>query len=300
MSAGGFTGSLQVREKARQESIYVPYLNRWSQPDTIVPDTVKPQTLNRYSYAYNNPIRYNDPSGNCSNAEFNVPQQLAVDYATWIGKLPDCRGIEIAKKYVPKEGVQGVPGIVVAAALAIQSQYYDESKDTEGGWFSGEGSGLGYAQVSDEQMIAYGLAGFNQENPTVAVIAMSIRIRLAWDACGEGCTPKDKLILAALAQNGSGFDPERPPQRLEDGSIDWEKYLKKYYLNGNPSSPSGDVRQSITKLQYDTQFMVLRFFNNLRELENQGWTLPYEIPTGQLEIWQNEILNYVLLTSGAQ
>ncbi len=40
-----------------------PYLNRWTQPDSIVPDPSNPQSLDRYSYVLNNPIRYTDPSG---------------------------------------------------------------------------------------------------------------------------------------------------------------------------------------------------------------------------------------------
>ena len=39
------------------------YLNRWIQPDTIVPDPANPQSLNRYSYVNNNPVKYTDPSG---------------------------------------------------------------------------------------------------------------------------------------------------------------------------------------------------------------------------------------------
>ena len=44
---------------------YDPYLNRWIQPDTIVPDPGNPQSLNRYSYVLNNPLRYSDSSGHC-------------------------------------------------------------------------------------------------------------------------------------------------------------------------------------------------------------------------------------------
>ncbi len=32
-------------------------------PDTIVPYPANPQSFNRFSYAYNNPINYSDPSG---------------------------------------------------------------------------------------------------------------------------------------------------------------------------------------------------------------------------------------------
>ena len=42
-----------------------PYINHFIQPDTIIPDLSNPQSWNRYSYVYNNPILYNDPSGHC-------------------------------------------------------------------------------------------------------------------------------------------------------------------------------------------------------------------------------------------
>jgi len=42
---------------------YSPALGRFIQPDTIIPDLTNSQAWNRYSYAYNNPISYTDPSG---------------------------------------------------------------------------------------------------------------------------------------------------------------------------------------------------------------------------------------------
>ncbi len=42
---------------------YDPDLGRFVQPDPIVQATSDPQTLNRYSYVRNNPLRYTDPSG---------------------------------------------------------------------------------------------------------------------------------------------------------------------------------------------------------------------------------------------
>jgi hypothetical protein len=43
--------------------MYDPYLNRWTQPDTIVADALNPQTLDRFAYVLNNPLRYSDPTG---------------------------------------------------------------------------------------------------------------------------------------------------------------------------------------------------------------------------------------------
>jgi RHS repeat-associated protein len=42
---------------------YDPALARFTQADTIVPEPGNPQSLNRFSYTLNNPIRYIDPSG---------------------------------------------------------------------------------------------------------------------------------------------------------------------------------------------------------------------------------------------
>lgn len=42
---------------------YDPMLNRFISPDTIVPDAFNTQATNRYSYNYNNPLAYTDPSG---------------------------------------------------------------------------------------------------------------------------------------------------------------------------------------------------------------------------------------------
>ena len=44
---------------------YDPALGMFLSPDTLVPEPGNPQALNRYSYVYNNPLRYTDPSGHC-------------------------------------------------------------------------------------------------------------------------------------------------------------------------------------------------------------------------------------------
>jgi hypothetical protein len=50
---------------------YSPYLNRFIQPDSLIPDAQNPQAWNRYSYVKNNPVNFNDPTGHkwddCSN-----------------------------------------------------------------------------------------------------------------------------------------------------------------------------------------------------------------------------------------
>ena len=42
---------------------YDPVIGRFIQADTIIPDPGDPQSLNRYSYVSNNPLKYTDPTG---------------------------------------------------------------------------------------------------------------------------------------------------------------------------------------------------------------------------------------------
>jgi RHS repeat-associated protein len=42
---------------------YDSYLNRWTSPDSIIPDPFDPIAYDRYAYSRNNPLRYSDPSG---------------------------------------------------------------------------------------------------------------------------------------------------------------------------------------------------------------------------------------------
>ena len=44
---------------------YDPLLGRFIQADTIVPSPQSPQSLNRYAYVLNSPLRYTDPTGHC-------------------------------------------------------------------------------------------------------------------------------------------------------------------------------------------------------------------------------------------
>jgi len=47
-----------------------PYINRFLQPDTIIPNPSNPQSWNRYSYVANRPINFNDPTGHSPCEEY--------------------------------------------------------------------------------------------------------------------------------------------------------------------------------------------------------------------------------------
>ncbi len=94
---------------------YDPYLNRFISPDTIIPDPANPQSLNRYSYVLNNPLKYVDPMGHWwedpetgalmpGYGPLSMPESWEVGKGTYndieplkvysCGTLPECHGTE--------------------------------------------------------------------------------------------------------------------------------------------------------------------------------------------------------------
>ncbi|MCC6298908.1 MAG: hypothetical protein IT314_06395 [Anaerolineales bacterium] len=74
---------------------YSPYLNRFLQPDSIIPDESNPQSWNRFSYVRNNPILLNDPTGHRACGD---------------GEEYDCDGYRNKSAPVPPSGGCGGPG----------------------------------------------------------------------------------------------------------------------------------------------------------------------------------------------
>lgn len=62
----GYTGHEMLEDSGlvhMNARIYDPAMGRFMTPDSVIPDANKPQAYNRYSYVYNNPATYTDPSG---------------------------------------------------------------------------------------------------------------------------------------------------------------------------------------------------------------------------------------------
>lgn len=65
---------------------YNPVSGRFAQADGIVPNITNPQSLNRYSYTLNNPLKYTDPSG-------NTPEGMCHNEWCWKNRWYNARGI---------------------------------------------------------------------------------------------------------------------------------------------------------------------------------------------------------------
>jgi len=81
---------------------YSPALGRFLSADTIVPEPGNPQSLNRFSYSNNSPLRYTDPSGHCGadvNADGSINQTLNDQCIEMRDRLAESFGIAITGRW---------------------------------------------------------------------------------------------------------------------------------------------------------------------------------------------------------
>jgi RHS repeat-associated protein len=61
---------------------YDPGIGRFISADTIVPNPANPQSLNRYSYCLNNPLKYTDPTGHMD--DYDLGLDIPDDYGDYV------------------------------------------------------------------------------------------------------------------------------------------------------------------------------------------------------------------------
>jgi len=113
--------------------MYDPYLNHFTQPDSIVPDPYNSQDWDRYSYARNNPIRYTDPSGHAaiSDSDGGGSLEQTLLYFKKYGKHGDTFNDYYATVYFAEQALaESLSGGITLDELKILSAY-DESIKNE-------------------------------------------------------------------------------------------------------------------------------------------------------------------------
>lgn len=101
-----------------------PYINRFLQPDTIIPNLYNPQSLNRYMYVLGNPLKYTDPTGHeiCTDDGLCGSTNVTAYWNRVIKDLSSSYGITFSGKWKQKDKLAALTGaVVVAGALAKAS-----------------------------------------------------------------------------------------------------------------------------------------------------------------------------------
>ena len=287
------TGLMDYRAR-----FYDPYINRFIQPDTVIPSVANPQSLNRYSYVINNPIRYTDASGHSWDDCGDRSGYRCKIHMRKVGKLkadweklePNIYGMNLAIPYANK--LDGYLSTYAVAGIGVQNPFLARTgwRGTIAmiwGWaVTGGNTGLGIAKVTRNQIDAdygeevysgddfrgYGL-GMKGENPFdnhTAVQAMMRRIQIRTEHCDDKCTNTDLFLAAALGQNGPGFTTDnmdalmhgedyKPRPKGTTHSLDWGSFI-------SDSNKADTLR-----------FHIAQFASNVEYLQGEGWDVPDDL-----------------------
>jgi RHS repeat-associated protein len=240
---------------------YDSALGRFAQADTVIPLGQGVQAWDRYAYTNNNPIRFTDPSGHCIRCVVVTTTVITAGsfILSAVGATPDYVGA------VTTMALTDTNDAVVSAGLTVQSQYP---------WAMFMGSGRGMSQIPQDKLDhLLDPDGQSPYSPSVAVEAMDALINQEIDQCNQLCsTGVDKLIVAAIAQNGYELDFSSLP-RTPENTINWDRFFE-----GNAGSGTSDlfaqIRQEVTGMDYSAEFMLKLYIQDLRLLMKFGRDLP--------------------------
>ncbi|MEP7134617.1 MAG: RHS repeat-associated core domain-containing protein [Chloroflexota bacterium] len=182
-----------------------PYINRFVQPDTIIPGAANPQAWNRYSYVLGNPLKYTDPTGHMQAEDGytsnNGKCSKGDTSCNWIGKSKDK-----TKKDKNKDG-----GGVHKPLLALSNDTTQNCQANPDCFYASTSdldtsiTVLGWEQdILTVAAIAYGAIGSTAIETPVGWIILAAAGEFALDANASGRAQNylDKARDAANANNG--------------------------------------------------------------------------------------------------
>ncbi len=140
-------------------------------------------------------------------------------------------------------------------------------------------SGYGLAQTNSEEISQLGLGDLNPLNPVDAITVMEARIASVQGAC-VGCSPRDMLIVAALAQNRAISSEQIGKMSKGGGDINWQNFFD---TRVTQSQLDAKIPQALSGIPFDRRFILLKYIQNMRLLYGIGWTLPDGITEADLD-----------------
>ena len=126
---------------------------------------------------------------------------------------------------------------------------------------------------------------FALNTPQVSTAAMIERVAPAVEICeAYNCTPTDKEIVIALAQNGDGFNTEDLKLMLKNGDyksdnsatiINWQDVFNERNAKNDETVYNQFLNWRASDHNFDTWFMLNRYYNNAMAFEASGeWSMP--------------------------
>ncbi len=149
---------------------YDPYLGRFTQPDSIIPNPYNPQSYDRYAYVGNNPINRVDPSGHWDNCNF-TDRQCVIDNAWTVDIFKNQINAEYGITMADSEGMKWSMDNIKTAYSSlnkIDDKLQGNLKNlVSGTTFTIMGGGVQYYGITDSTGVNFHVANSNTEIPEI-------------------------------------------------------------------------------------------------------------------------------------
>jgi RHS repeat-associated protein len=257
---------------------YDPTIGRFISPDTVTPSLLNPQALNRYSYAFNNPLKYKDPTGH---------------WPDWGQVGSFFKGVGNAAVNTVKSTVQMVVNPVqTAEAIGYAVTHPVETFNAiKADYIAKAGSAEGIGELTGEALIT--IAGFGIGGSGIAKgVQVISKVAKTVDTSLKISRMTDSLVAFAQEANefiaGSGKSTGITKHTFwERQALEWNSELEKEvsFLGGNrvPYGTGGSTRVDLMLENSDNTWTVWELktgnatLNAARILEIQNAISPNDI-----------------------
>ncbi|GEM_PF-2377795 len=227
---------------------YDPAIGRFISPDSIVQSLGNPQSLNRYSYVFNNPLKYTDPTGLIVEFE-NEDEILAMLQALADAGMDYAPGSDVDKM------VQDWAELRLAwdelASVAPELTGYLEREDVpltvikwDADWFEKNGPGAAGATLPGEGTILLNPTVLHRMDARETVMTLGHEgfhkaVELIY---GNGGTLQEEAIAFGLGFSIGKQLGYTNPRRLGEGLVPEENYRR---FEGRVGKVAGDLLMAI-------------------------------------------------------
>lgn len=183
---------------------YDPYLNRWIQPDTIIPDPDNPLDWDRYGYVRNNPINNTDPSGHRVVRDCNTV---------------DCTGYNPIQSYnIVSNNLYRSPlawnQLPSGYQSALQHQGVTEEAYSESEWAGTHGVRDAYVYEDPATLLSLG-GGAALRAGIMQLVRTVIGVETA------DCVTDGQCLVTQTANNLISISKEGKLDKIADDILDW-------------------------------------------------------------------------------
>lgn len=233
---------------------YSSNMRQFTQPDTVIPNAYNPQALNRYAYAYNNPLKYIDPSGHepvtseygtvdsvstkmsqirqslgDSATDADLYRAMANYYSTSVeldnGQVDALYRVEGVSRYVYTEGkgsldMKHVFGAAADAAEQGSLKTFARGYGLEGSQLFGIGASSGKVPGSGNQQYS----GFTIED----IPSNYVGIKMQRNSDGGSALDAENSFDNLMSSYGAS-DPSSDPKHSSYGKTEFNTFSKRSY-----------------------------------------------------------------------